>query len=295
MKFRYTCSGSWFRGNPHTHTSMSDGGRGLQEVRDLYKSCGYDFLFITDHNYAEETSGYCIDGFLVLPGIEIDGTDSDKSYYHILGLDFKNAYDPDTPLEEGIELLFNTGAVVILAHPHWSNNSFDDCLKYPFHGIEIYNYIGHTMNGKSSGLPHWDIMLSRGKVVLGFASDDAHLTDRHPHYGGGWITVNAPALTADHVMAAVRSGNFYSSTGPELKNISLTDNTIYIETSPVEFIRLVGHNGYASFAFAEQDTPLTSWKWPLSNINTSEKFRKQLRIEIEDSSGKRAWTNTLFV
>ena len=293
MKFRYNCSYSWFKGNTHTHTSMSDGGRTTEEVRDLYKSCGYDFLFITDHNYAEDTSPYCLDSFLVLPGIEIDGIDRDKSYYHIQGLDFDYAYDPHMPLDKGIEFLFNQGAIVILAHPHWSNNSFDDCLKYPFHGVEIFNYIAHTMNGKSIALAHWDMMIDQGKNVLGFASDDAHLTKRHPYYGGGWIKVNAPALNRKYITSAIQKGNFYSSTGPEFRNISLKGDILSVETSPVRFIRLAGQNGFAMFTNAEEGEELTSHEFSLANIK-GEEPKRYLRIEIEDAANKRAWTNTLF-
>ena len=40
----------WFRGNMHAHSYWSD-GRNLPElVGDLYKSSGYHFLFLTDHN-----------------------------------------------------------------------------------------------------------------------------------------------------------------------------------------------------------------------------------------------------
>lgn len=40
----------WFRGNLHTHSYWSDGRNFPELVGDLYKSSGYHFLILTDHN-----------------------------------------------------------------------------------------------------------------------------------------------------------------------------------------------------------------------------------------------------
>ena len=96
MKFRYTCSGRWFKGNPHTHSTMSDGSSTYEEICALYDSLNYDFLFTTDHNYTEDTSKYSSDKLLLIPGIEIDGADRDNSFYHIVGLDFDHALASST-------------------------------------------------------------------------------------------------------------------------------------------------------------------------------------------------------
>lgn len=40
----------WFKGNTHTHTFWSDGDAAPEFAVDWYKSHGYDFLCLTDHN-----------------------------------------------------------------------------------------------------------------------------------------------------------------------------------------------------------------------------------------------------
>ena len=41
---------NWYRGNLHTHTYWSDGDEFPEMVLDWYKSNGYDFIALSDHN-----------------------------------------------------------------------------------------------------------------------------------------------------------------------------------------------------------------------------------------------------
>jgi len=40
----------WFKGNTHTHSLWSDGDAAPEHIADWYKSHGYDFLVLSDHN-----------------------------------------------------------------------------------------------------------------------------------------------------------------------------------------------------------------------------------------------------
>src|SRR6187402_2423524 len=40
----------WYKGNLHTHTYWSDGDEYPEMVLDWYKSRGYDFVALSDHN-----------------------------------------------------------------------------------------------------------------------------------------------------------------------------------------------------------------------------------------------------
>ena len=44
----------WYKGNTHTHTTMSDGDSTPGLVARWYRNNGYDFLFLTDHNIRTE-------------------------------------------------------------------------------------------------------------------------------------------------------------------------------------------------------------------------------------------------
>lgn len=45
---------TWFKGNTHTHSLWSDGNDFPEMIIDWYKSRGYDFLALTDHNILQE-------------------------------------------------------------------------------------------------------------------------------------------------------------------------------------------------------------------------------------------------
>jgi hypothetical protein len=50
----------WWKGNLHTHTLWSDGDDYPEMVVDWYKSRGYDFLALSDHNILQEGPGWLI-------------------------------------------------------------------------------------------------------------------------------------------------------------------------------------------------------------------------------------------
>ncbi len=62
----------WWKGNLHTHSMWSDGDDFPEMVADWYKSQGYDFLAISDHNTLQEGNAWIVAtnhtrAFLALP------------------------------------------------------------------------------------------------------------------------------------------------------------------------------------------------------------------------------------
>lgn len=288
--FRYHTSGRWYKGNTHVHTTASDGGKTLAEVGELYAGAGYDFIFVTDHWVASDVGSEAQSSPLLwLDGIELDGRDDTGAMYHVVCLGKTDPFDPGTSFTDCMQSAREQGALLVLAHPHWIGNTFEDALRWRFDGVEIYNHVCHWLNGKSNGLVHWEAMMRRDPGVLGFCVDDAHLRPEHPGWNGGWIVVNAPACSRDGILNGIRRGNYYSSCGPEFSAIAFDGTDVSITTSPVQFVRLVGptHLGarVGSFDGAEiTEAAMTvppDWDY--------------VYVEIEDRRGRRAWTNTLFV
>jgi hypothetical protein len=289
LRFRYDTSGHWFKGNTHLHSKASDGGKTFAELAEMYTSVGYHFLFRTDHwvssDCLADPAAYPL---LWLDGTELDGQDPTGADYHVVCLGaVKNLVRQDG-LMAGMEAARAQGALLVVAHPHWCGNSLDDCLRWPFDGVEVYNHVCHWLNGKSGGLVHWDAVLRRHPDSLALAVDDSHLKPEHPGWNGGWIVVNAAECSRREIMGAIRSGNFYSSCGPEIRSLSLTDGELAMTTSPIQFMRLVGPgwNGQRVGSFGG---PLLTEvrmripdEWPY------------VYVEIEDECGRRAWTNNLF-
>lgn len=288
--FRYNLQGKWFKGNTHLHSIASDGGLTFSELAAKYAAAGYDFLFRTDHWVSSKCLSDTEDYPLIwLDGTELDGTDANQVYRHIVCLGTFPDFDPQKPLEHVLKTVRQHNGIVILAHPFWTGNTIEHALSMDFDGVEIYNHGSRWHNGKDDGRPHWDAMLGRNPMTLGFCADDAHLRPEHPAWNGGWIHVNIPELTRENVMSAIRSGNFFSTCGPCFENIRFDGETIHVQTSPVAHIRLIGQR----FKSRRIDAPDGS-------TITSGRFRcpsdwRYIILEIEDTYGKRAWTNHLFI
>jgi hypothetical protein len=112
--------------------------------------------------------------------------------------------------------------------------------------FEIYN--GHPGVANDGDALHvstermWDIVLSKRlgelnrSVVYGMAVDDAHeytawgVGETNP--GRGWIMVRAKNLSPNSIVAAMKRGDFYNSTGVTLKGLSFTDNSLSVTVDP---------------------------------------------------------------
>jgi hypothetical protein len=291
-KFRYNTSNRWFKGNTHIHSTASDGGKTIEELDELYLKAGYDFLFLTDHWERSDFKSY--PGklkLLWLDGVEYDARDSNGSLYHIVLLGSDINVNPTMLPQDVIDEGRKKDAIIILPHPGWSGNSTEDATKYDFDGVEVFNYVAAQTNGKACGDIHLEKMLLKNHKVLTFASDDAHIRETDPFYNGGWIVINSEKCTTKSVRNAIRNGNYYSTTGPDFYDIKITkNNQLKIKTSPVNAIRLLGSeylckaeidfNGKNTISEHTFDIPQD---WPY------------VYIELEDSNGKRAWTNNLFI
>ena len=180
-------------------------------------------------------------------------------------------------------------ALLVLAHPFWRGNTLEDAIRWNFDGVEIYNHVCHWLNGKSNSLTHWDAMLKVNPDTLGFSADDAHLRPEYPGWNGGWIVVNASELSDQAILTAIRRGNYYSSCGPDFVSLTLDGKFLHVESTPVQFVRLVGpdHHGWRVGSFDGGLRTQVSAKIPAD--------WDYVYVEIEDQRGKRAWSNTLFV
>lgn len=289
-RFRYNTNGNWYKGNTHLHNTASDGGKTFAELACMYAGMGYDFLCRTDHWVS---SAVAVDNedfpVLWLDGIELDGRDDGGAYYHVVCLGTFTGITREMGFGAALQAVQRQDGLLILAHPQWTGNTFDDALRWHFDGAEVYNHVCHWLNGKGDGGAYWNAMLAHNPAVLGLACDDAHISAAHPGWNGGWIVVNAPGLSQPAILDAIRMGNFYSSTGPAFYRMTGDGNTVTIETSPVQFARLVGPahlgkriGGFEGkvFTVAEFDIP-PEWAYAY--------------LEIEDARGHRAWTNALFI
>ncbi|MGD9284748.1 MAG: CehA/McbA family metallohydrolase [Desulfobacterales bacterium] len=290
LKYRYTTSGSWYKGSLHLHTNRSDGHLSVTKLIKMYAAEQFDFIAITDHWRLPKFNGRRTNPpLLLIDGIELDGFDTAGVYYHVLALGASLKLPTSSrDFLKALQAARSQGALLIWAHPHWTGNSPSDGLRHGFDGMEIYNHSSQCENGSGYALSHWDTVLKRHPDFLGFATDDSHFVPEQQYWKGGWIMVNAAACTQQEILHNIRKGNFYASQGPEFKTIEYASNTVKVETSPVAYIRLIGSRMAGSWINATDKEPLLQAEfqlpldWPYA------------RIEVEDIDGKRAWTNPLW-
>lgn len=291
-EFRYDLSGQWWKGNTHIHSTASDGGKTFLELQEMYRGAGYHFLFRTDHWVSSaapaEAPPGAPDALLWLDGIELDGRDAVGAEYHVVALGSFHGLQREMGLQAAMESVRAQGGILILAHPQWTGNTFDDALRWNFDGVEVYNHVCRWLNGKGDGGAYWNAVLGQAPGTLGLAVDDAHIRPEHPGWNGGWICVNAPACTSAQILPAVRAGNFYASTGPALESLAFDGENVSVRCSPAQFIRLVGPGWRGARVGAFDGSLFTEavFSVPAAWIYAY--------IEVEDTAGRRAWTNNLF-
>jgi len=286
---RYHTTGAWYKGNTHLHSTASDGGKTFSELAALYAAAGYDFLFRTDHWVASDVAADPTEyPLLWLDGIELDGADHGGSRYHVVGLGSFTDLTPKMGFVAAMEAIRAQGGLLVLAHPAWMGNSEEDVLRWGFHGVEVYNHVCQWLNGKGDAAVLWNMMLNRFPETLAFAADDAHIRPEHPGWDGGWIMVNAPELSREALLAAIRAGHFYSTCGPEFYRLECDGSRVAIHTSPVQFVRLVGPRWQGQRIGSFDGHLLTE-----AAFNLPPEWA-YVYLEIEDAQGRRAWTNPLL-
>ena len=288
--FRYDTSGNWYKGNTHIHTTASDGGMSEVDVAKRYADVGYDFIYLTDHWAASDVAS--LPGpmpLLLMDGMEIHGSDTEGGSYHVVCLGSCTGITEEMGFVPAMAAARERGVKLILAHPLWCGNTMDEARRWDFDGVEVYNHVVRWMNGKSDGSAYWHDMLRCNPGTLGFAVDDSHNRPEHPTWNGGWVMVNVPELTREAVSDAIRTGNFYSSCGPEFHAIESDGERVHVRTSPVPFIRLVGPGSSGQRAGRPGEPPITEATFTIPDEWSC------AYLELEDDQGRRAWTNPLAI
>lgn len=229
----------WWRGNTHAHTNLCDhADASPASVTSWYLDHGYHFLVLSEHNrFIDPATVPLPEGarsdFTLIPGEELTGPRG----VHTTALGVRGLVDGtmprDTPavdiIRAHVERTLAAGGEPILNHPNyvWATTPADLLAVERLELFELHN--GHPAVKNEGDAEHpgleevWDTLLSAGRVAWGVASDDMH----HLHtWGGllsnpgrGWIMVQSRALTPEAIVAAIRAGRFYSSSGVTLARL----------------------------------------------------------------------------
>ncbi|MEM7529444.1 MAG: CehA/McbA family metallohydrolase [Pseudomonadota bacterium] len=296
--------GRFWRGNLHTHSTRSDGVLPPRDVAQHYRDRGYDFLVLSDHFVGEygypitDLGNDPVDGLTMILGAEMhSGAMENGEIWHLVAVglpaDFTPSNSPDFEPRADQEAAHalarrarDAGAFVIIAHPETSQLTLGDALSVDAaHAVEIYNHSAALDRDRGSGLHIAEALLNHGRRLSLTASDDAHFDI--PDACGGWVMVKAEDNNPDQIVAALKEGHFYASTGPEIHAVSWGATAVEIETSPVRAVALQGQGSEAVTVHGED---LTSVGLPYGALSSSPWLRL---TAIADDRG-RAWTTPVW-
>ncbi len=297
----FLAPGSFFRGNLHTHSTRSDGVLSPEEVCRRYRAEGYDFLALTDHFIGAykypivDTVPFRTNDFTTILGAEVhSGKMENGELWHILAVGLPADFEPSNspgfiPVdnqETGPELAARAvaaGAFVAIAHPQWSGLTVADARSITSaHAVEAYNHGCATGCDRPDGFAVLDQLLAEGKRLNLIATDDAHFSE--PDHFGGWVMVKSEANEPVALLAALKRGDYYSSQGPELRSVTITEKEVHVEMSACVSMVV---SGSGTAAKAVHGHSMTKAVLPLERFKNS----PFIRVTVIDAAGKRGWSN----
>jgi len=301
--FKLDMDETWVKSSLHCHSTSSDGILKPKEVVDYYLSRGYSLIAITDHGkitteHIDNQKG------ILLPSIEISkGTSKLRENYHIIaiGVEDPTLNDLKNP-SEVIDEINAAGGAAIIAHPYWSGLVYEDLINLSgYIGIEIYNAGCDVEVTKGYSTVHWDDLTSSGVKSWGFAVDDAHRYFVPPiDADGGWIWIKVTDKSPKAVIESLKAGSFYSSMGPKINKLEMSESLIHVELTPVTRVNMVSRNGRGlSVEMKYLRKLITMWKSP-SKRHYLERTFDNIEVNEEDSlmrvflTGKKLKAETTF-
>lgn len=292
----FSSPGRFYKGNLHTHSTNSDGVLPPAEVCRRYRERGYDFLCLSDHFLAEydfplsNTRVFRAPGFTTLIGAELHAPATHRGeLWHILAVGLPLDFARTGPQETGPALARRAreaGAFVGVAHPQWYGLDLSDGRALDAaHAVEIYNHGCEMLSARPDGVILWDDLLSDGAARTGFASDDAHFECADAF--GGWVQVKAESLDPEALVDALKRGDFYASTGPDILAVEQDGAALVVATTPARSIVLVGQQAEA---IARHGDGLTR-----ATLSFDAFAGTWCRLVVTDAAGKRAWSQPLTI
>lgn len=299
----------WYKGNTHTHTINSDGDSSPDDVAKWYRTNGYQFVILTDHNVLTSVDALNAlhgldDRFLVIRGEEVTDRFGDHSI-HINALDPKRFVPPQggtsvvDVIQRNVDEIRAAEGIPHINHPNFRWSISAEELKQVRNNklFEIYNghpQVNNVGGGTVAGLEEvWDAILTSGLLLYGLAVDDAHHFKRPGDRtaagpGRGWVVVRAAELAPAAILSAMERGEFYSSTGVELADYRVDSASMTVDVRKSAWskyrVQFIGRGG--KVVHEALDSPATY---------TFRGDEGYVRARVIESNGLMAWTQPVML
>jgi hypothetical protein len=277
----------------------------------------YDVLAVTDHDrftapLAEpDPRGGNV---LVLPGAELSlRAPVSGGPLHVVAIGIRGMPDVSTSSSfgEALDAITAAGGLAVLAHPWWSGllpNELPAEDLRRLTALEVFNSGCEVEQGRGDSALYWDALLANDVRVNAVANDDHHLPGFDTFRS--WTMVRAEERTVDGVLTALREGAFYSTCGPEIRDMRVDESGLTVETSPAHAIAVVAQPPFGARVAAGAhalslwgETPLSPAGWREGVIDgdllTSAHFPRvrgasYVRVTVTDALGRQAWSNPIW-
>ena len=212
----------WWRGDLHMHTVHSDGDWTIAELLSSARSCGLDFISITDHNTSSHHSEIdqlrsLANQLLVLRGEEVTTYGGHSNVWGLPSgswIDFRAHPGDSVRMSKIAASAHRLGALVSINHPFaicggcaWS---YYDSLR-DFDAMEVWN--GDWDASDELALAMWDRLLQSGRRITAIASSDSHRAANA--IGKPTTNLASHGLTETAILTAIQRGRAYLTTSSE--------------------------------------------------------------------------------
>ncbi len=309
------------RGNLHTHSTLSDGSSPLEAVVDWYRSLGYQFLAMTEHNLQlepAELARFATPGFVVIPGEEVTNHWGSQGGMplHVNALCAREETQGGIVFAQPVEGLAATladiraeGGVPLVNHPNFNWTLTADDIARGATGrylLEIWS--GHPDVHPGGDRWHesaeqiWDDLLAEGAEAIPVAVDDAHNLPGDRSHGGaalvssggslpgrGWVETFGDVTSASAICEALGRGELYASNGPSLARIAVNGEAFSVGTTdPAATVSFLGERGELLANVRAADVAPRDGVWEIGYRLTG--GETLVRARIADAAGRHAWT-----
>lgn len=183
----------------------------------------------------------------------------------------------------------------LCAHNHafWSLEAHEMISQYcGFFSMEMCNYGSYLGNRTDYNAALYERLLREGKRIFVHSADDNHndqpLDSPSSDSFGGFTMIMAKELTYPAVIEALENGDFYSSMGPKIHELTFDGSHVHIETDPVRQITMRPGGKKSFFVVGDENSPVTSADF---DIPESAPF---VRFSAYDFQGRYADTRGFF-
>ncbi len=319
----------WFRGNTHAHTLNSDGDSPPDVVVRWYKAHGYDFTFVTDHEFITDVAPLNAalgtdEKFLVISGQEVTQRVADAAHpdgwrqAHVNALGTQVVIRPfgerniardmtiAATYASHVAAIRAAGGVAQVNHPNyrWSID-LSDLVSVPDSTLfELWNahvFVNNLGGTDSAGnrMPStealWDSLLTHGKLLFAVADDDSH-SFRPEEAENPEATRPGRAWVMVRAASLTREAVLAAIAGGDF--YSSTGVTLRAYSADAREIRLEiepSNDRRFLIEFIGRGGRVLSAATGTTARYTISGSEGYVRVRISDSSGRRAWTQPVLL